>query len=259
MRRDASGPTPPDARPEPIRAAFADALPARRSISEQVARRILDMIKSGNLRPGDQLPTESQMAVAFGISRPPLREALKALTLMGVLASRQGGRYTVTDLSPSRLTEPFSLMLSGATYDVEEHFEARAAIDLELVRLCCARAGGPERTRILRLARDGAAFAGDPVAFRLNDIEFHQAINAGARSPTLSTVAEALYDVGLPLRRIASGLPGVIAHSVGQHVSVAQALAARDAEGAVSAYRAHLDHVAETTRLSMDLDGKEPR
>ena len=38
------------------------------------------MIKSGNLRPGDRLPTEAQMAVAFGISRPPLREALKALT-----------------------------------------------------------------------------------------------------------------------------------------------------------------------------------
>jgi len=58
------------------------------------------MIKSGNLKSGDKLPTEQQMCLAFGISRPPLREALKALTLIGVLKSRQGGRYLVTDLTP---------------------------------------------------------------------------------------------------------------------------------------------------------------
>ena len=70
---------------------------ARASISEQVSNRILNMIKSGNLKAGDKLPTEQQMCLALGISRPPLREALKALTLMGILESRQGGRYMVTD------------------------------------------------------------------------------------------------------------------------------------------------------------------
>jgi regulatory GntR family protein len=59
----------------------------RRSISRQVANRILSMIKSGNLKSGDRLPTEAQMGIAFGISRPPLREALKALTLAAATAS----------------------------------------------------------------------------------------------------------------------------------------------------------------------------
>lgn len=252
-RERAVPPAPPPAAGDPAAPAFADALPARTSISEQVARRLLGMIKSGNLMPGDQLPTESQMAVAFGISRPPLREALKALTLMGVLASRQGGRYTVTDLSPARLAEPFNLMLSGLTYDVGQHFEARAAIDLELVRLCCERAEAGALVRLLRLAQDGAAFESDPVAFRLHDIEFHQAINDGARSVMLATVAQGLYDVGLDVRRIASGLPGVIATSVAQHVEVARALVARDAGAATAAYRAHLDHVRETTQRSIAL------
>ncbi|MBA3520205.1 MAG: FadR family transcriptional regulator [Rhizobiales bacterium] len=98
------------------------------------------MFKSGNLKAGDRLPTEQQMGIAFGISRPPLCEALKALTLMGVLESRQGGRYTVTDLSPSRLVAQFNVMLSVGDYDVHEHFEARAVVDLELVRLCTERA-----------------------------------------------------------------------------------------------------------------------
>ena len=76
--------------------AFGGGALERQSISEQVANRIMGMIKSGNLRPGDRLPTEAQMGIAFGISRPPLREALKALTLMRILESRQGGRYTVS-------------------------------------------------------------------------------------------------------------------------------------------------------------------
>ena len=107
---------------------FAGGTLERRSIAEQVSNRIMAMIKSGNLKPGDRLPTEAQMTLAFGISRPPLREALKALTLMGVLASRQGGRYTVTDLSPGRLMASFNTMLSVSDYDVDQQFEARALV-----------------------------------------------------------------------------------------------------------------------------------
>jgi GntR family transcriptional repressor for pyruvate dehydrogenase complex len=241
---------PPDAAPLPD---FAVAALERRPISEQVANRILAMIKSGNLKAGDKLPTEQQMGIAFGISRPPLREALKALTLMGVLESRQGGRYTVTDLSPSRLVAPFSVMLSVADFDVDEHFEARAVVDIELVRLCTVRASAEQRHRILKLAIDGRAFHQDPVAFRLLDIEYHQALNNAAGNRLLSALAQGLYDVGLDIRRVASGLPGVIEKSVVQHCEVANAVMAGDAEGAMGAYRRHLEHVRDTTIESMAL------
>lgn len=224
---------------------------ARKPIAEQVANRILAMIKSGNLRSGDRLPTEAQMGIAFGISRPPLREALKALTLMGVLESRQGGRYTVTDLSPSRLVAPFNSMLSFADYDVGEHFESRALVDLELVRLCALKASNEQRERIMALAVDGRAFHDDPTAFRLLDVEFHQALNDGAGNRMLAALAQGLYDVGLDVRRVASALPGVIEISVGQHCDVARAVLAGDAEAAVRAYRRHLEHVLETTIRSM--------
>jgi DNA-binding FadR family transcriptional regulator len=223
----------------------------RRPIAEQVAARIMGMIKSGNLKSGDRLPTEAQMTIAFGISRPPLREALKALTLMGVLASRQGGRYTVTDLSPSRLVAPFNTMLSVADYDVHQQFETRSVVDLELVRLAAQRGTREQLTRIHKLAVDGGAFHDDPVAFRLIDIEFHQAINDAAGNPLLSSLAQVLYDLGLDVRRTASEVPGVIAKSVGQHVIVAEALMVRDEDAAAAAYRTHLEHVRDTTLQSM--------
>lgn len=229
----------------------------RRSIAEQVATRIMAMIKSGNLKSGDRLPTEQQMTIAFGISRPPLREALKALTLMGVLVSRQGGRYTVTDLSPSRLVAPFNTMLSVADYDVHEQFEARSVVDLELVRLCTERASPELRQRIHTLAVDGRAFHADPVAFRLLDIEYHQAINTGAGNSLLSSLAQVLYDLGLDVRRTASEIPGVIDISVGQHVEVADAILAHDADAAVAAYRKHLEHVRDTTIQSMALANRQ--
>ncbi len=237
--------------PAPSTAASLTASLDRRSISEQVVDRILSLIKSGNLKTGDRLPTEAQMTIALGISRPPLREALKALTVMGVLESRQGGRYTVTDLSPSRLVAPFNVMLSVSDYDVNEIFEARAAVDLDLIRLFSLNASPEARQRILQLAIDGRAFHDDPVAFRLLDIEFHQALYVGGGNRLLSTVALGLYDVGLDARRVASTMPGVIVKSVAQHVEVAEALMATDTGGAVEAYRHHLEHVRDTTILSL--------
>ena len=227
----------------------------RRSISEQVANRIMAMVKSGNLKSGDRLPTEQQMGMAFGISRPPLREALKALTLMGVLDSRQGGRHIITDLSSSRLIAPFNAMLSVADYDVDEHFEARAAVDLDLVRACVAKATPEQRQRILRLAVDGHAFLADPVAFRLADMEFHQAISSAAGNRLLAAVSQGLYDVGLDLRREASALPGVIKTSVAQHIAVAQAVMAGDAGAALAAYRLHLEHIRDTTIRILAMSG----
>jgi GntR family transcriptional regulator, transcriptional repressor for pyruvate dehydrogenase complex len=223
----------------------------RRPIAEQVANRMLSMIKSGNLKSGDRLPTEQQMAIALGISRPPLREALKALTLMGVVESRQGGRYTVTDLSPSRLVAPFNSMLSFADYDVNEHFDSRALVDLEVVRLCTLKATRDQRRRILTLAVDGKAFHDDPVAFRLLDVEFHHALNDGAGNRMLAALAQGLYDVGLDERRVASAMQGVIEKSVRQHCEIAEAVVAGDTESAVRAYRRHLEHVLETTIQSM--------
>ncbi len=225
--------------------------PPRRPISEQVASRFLAMIKSGNLRAGDRLPTEQQMTIAFGISRPPLREALKALTLMGVVESRQGGRYTVTDLSPSRLVAPFNVMLSISDYDVHEHFEARAIVELKLISLAAERASPDQRKRIVQHAVDGRALTDDPVAFRLLDFEFHQALYDAASNRLLSALAQALYDVALDVRRVASSLPGIIETSVGQHIEIAEAVILGDAAAAVAAGRRHLEHVRDTTILAM--------
>lgn len=230
---------------------FEGTTPERGSIAEQVAGRILALVKSGNLVAGDKLPTEQQMSIALGISRPALREALKALTVLGVLASRQGGRYTVTDLEPSRLMAPIQFLMFVKDYDVTVHFEARATVDIALVKLASERASDEERQRISRLARDGQAFLADPVGFRVLDFEFHQSINTAARNPLLKTVAEGLNDIALDIRRIATETAGVIETSVEDHARIAAAIARRDATAAAAAYGEHLRHTRETTERAL--------
>lgn len=224
-----------------------DASFARGAISEEVANRILTMVKSGDLKSGDRLPTEGQMTLALGISRPPLREALKALTLMGVLESRQGGRYTVTDLTPLRLVGPFNVMLSSKSYDAAQHFEARSIVELDCVRLCAERAGVDCRTTLSRMAAEGHALEGNAEAFYHLDRRFHGAIYAGAGNVFLETVALGLYTIGLDIRRGTTHLPCLVERSCDDHSRIAEAIARGDPCAAVEAYRGHLLNIRDTT------------
>jgi GntR family transcriptional repressor for pyruvate dehydrogenase complex len=138
---------------------------------------------------------------------------------------------------------------------VHEHFEARAVVDLELVRLATIRATPEQRQRIMQHAVDGRAFFEDPVAFRLLDIEFHQSLNDAGDNRLLSTLAQGLYDISLDVRRVASAMPGNIEKSVGQHIEVAEAVMAGEAGAAVAAYRRHLEHVRDTTISAMAKSG----
>ena len=79
---------------------------SRKPVSERVAMKLLDLIRTGNLKAGDKLPTENELAAALQVSRPVVREALRGLSILGIVESRQGGRCYVTDLSPSRLVAP---------------------------------------------------------------------------------------------------------------------------------------------------------
>jgi len=222
----------------------------RQTVPDQVAQRIIALVKSGNLRAGDKLPPETELASAFQISRPSVREGLKMLRMLGVVESQQGGRYYVTDLSTSRLIKPIEFIVLLQDYDAEAHLEAREAIDLTLVRLACARATPSEIQKLRALATTGHKFTTDAVSFRLLDFEFHQTINNAARSPMLARIALSLYELGLEFRRIATETPGVIDVSVGDHDDIANGIAKRNPEQAVKAYRKHLEHVRRTTVLA---------
>lgn len=227
--------------------------PAREPASQRVGRRLLELVRSGNLRAGDRLPTEHELADALEVSRPVVREALRGLGLMGVVESRQGGGAFVTDLSPARLASPLQLVLPLNEDNVGALYEARRAVECEMVQMGADRIAPSVAARLRELVRLGHEAVDDPVAFRVVDREFHAALTGLAGNPFLDRIAASLYEIGMEYRRVASETPGVTASSAVEHEAIVEAIEARDPKAAAAAMDDHLASIARTTEEAMRL------
>jgi GntR family transcriptional repressor for pyruvate dehydrogenase complex len=231
----------------------------RKPVAERVANRLLELIRSGNLKAGDKLPTENELAAALQVSRPVVREALRGLSILGVVESRQGGRCYVTDLSPSRLVAPLQMVIAVDESNVDALYEARAAIEGELLKLGARRVSEAQLAKLREVVRAGYELTGDAVGFRVMDLEFHQTLMEIAGNPFLERAARFLYELGIDYRRIASETPGVIARSAAEHEAIVDALATRDPDKAAEAMRVHLKSIARTTYDAMNAISNKAR
>lgn len=127
-----------------------DAVIQRASISQQVADHILGRIDRGELRPGDRLPGERDLAASLGISRVPLREAISALCVLGILEKRQGNGTYVAAFSPRTLGR---ILRTCAMLDDDlsgNLFEARMAVEGTAVRLAAQNAAPEDLQAVAR-------------------------------------------------------------------------------------------------------------
>ena len=209
-------------------------------VAQQVVDRILDLVRTGMLRAGDRLPSERELIDIFGISRPSLREALRALSILGVVDSRHGGGAFVTDLEARTLLAPLDFFLSLSETNLADAFEARRTVEIAIVRRAAAEAT-PEDVDELRgmLAAHAKLFA-DPVGFRILDSRFHARLSATAGNVVLERLAYALYNMGLDIRRRATEDPALIRRSLEEHTAIVRAIAAGDPDAAALAMAAHL-------------------
>ena len=223
----------------------------RLPVSERVAMKLLDLIRTGNLNAGDMLPTENQLAAALQVSRPVVREALRGLSILGIVESRQGGRCYITDLKPSRLVAPLQMVIAIDESNVDALYEARVSVEGELLKLGVQRVEDSQIARLQEMVTAGYALTSDPVGFRVLDLEFHQTLMSLANNPFLERVALSLYDLGMEYRRVASETPGVIARSAAEHEDIFNAVSQRDPELAAAAMRSHLQSISRTTYDAM--------
>ena len=77
-----------------------------KKISEEIVDQIKSLISKGDLKPGDRIPSERELAVMLGVSRPSVREAIMVLDAMGFLEARQGGGTYVRSLMDASITDP---------------------------------------------------------------------------------------------------------------------------------------------------------
>lgn len=222
---------------------MADPLP------DQIANRVVSLISERALQPGDRLPPERQLASTMGVSRASLREALRALSLMGVTEMRHGAGNYVATLEPAGLMRPLGLVLALSDTGFRELFEARKLVEPRLAELAAVRATADELERLAACADASEAAVGDEEAFMRADLELHGIIAGAARNAILARVAASLGELGVASRLATTSLRGMQDQVVHDHRAIVAAIAARDAPGAGAAMLAHLEDV-ERRRLA---------
>ena len=144
--------------------------------SEMVIEEILKNLKSGDLKPGDRLPTEREMTRMLGVGRSSIREAVKGLVLMGYLEASQGkGTFVRSDAPDGNLSYD-SLQNIMAAENILDLMELRHIIECKAVGLAAVRADTADMGRIVQALDQMKACRQDPKAFYVPDFNFHMAI-----------------------------------------------------------------------------------
>ncbi len=219
----------------------------RESVAEQVARRILDLVVARQLRPGDQLPPERDLAESLGVSRPSVREAIRGLSILGVVRSRQGGGSTISALDAQALLSPIQFFLALEESNIRALYDARSLIESDVARRAAVSMDNAALDRLQGVLAAQAGTLTDATAFRASDFAFHEAIWQGCGNPFLRRIGESLNVLGLEVRKRASETAGVLEQSFRDHRRLLDALRARDPEAAAQAAAAHMQNVYQST------------
>jgi GntR family transcriptional repressor for pyruvate dehydrogenase complex len=218
----------------------------RLKVNEEIARELQNQIRRGELRPGDQLPSERQLAGLFGASRGSVREALRALELSGVILSRQGGGNFVSEIPPGTSTQPLSQFLERQREHLLDLSEARQMFEPRLAFLAAERAT-PDDIDALRRAveEQERGLREDDVDAVFNaDRLFHQTIAEAARNQTFIMLHNYLSDLVAGGRREAvENSSSRRTQSAKDHRAIYDAIASGGAAAASTAMLQHLKNV----------------
>jgi GntR family transcriptional regulator, transcriptional repressor for pyruvate dehydrogenase complex len=162
------------------------------SVTDDAIAKIKEMIVSGELRPGDRLPRESDLAQRLGLSRNSLREAVRALSLVRILDVRQGDGTYVTSLDSGVLLDALSFLLDlHHDNNVVHTLEARRALEAAAAALAAQYIEPHELDRLYFLMEEAARCA-TIEEFVDNDLEFHRSIAIASRNPVLVALLDSL-------------------------------------------------------------------
>lgn len=229
----------------------------RESIATQVARRLVEYIISGEIEPGARMPSERQLAEAFGVGRSAMREALKSLSMIGLIDVRQGdGTYLKradTALLP-QIIEWGLLIGEQRTLDL---VDARQCIEIDLAGLAAQRRTDDDIAELERIIRRMERSANDEDAFVEADVSFHLKVAEAARNSVLRDIHSSIQAllrawIGRVIHAADSTLP-----SFEEHPPILEAIRDRDPDRAKLAMESHMQSAAK--RLATTLRAEELR
>ena len=199
-------------------------------LSETIRNALIDEIASGALRPGTDLD-EQNLADRFAASRTPVREALRQLSVSGLVEVRPRRGVVVTRMTPERIMDMFEIM---------------AEIEALCVRLATYRITPIERSKLMALQESSIAFVerGDVDAYDTFNRDFHEALYRATHNAFMVEQAIAIRMRLTAFRRAQLRQGDRITRSHEEHGGVMEAIAQGDGDGAARRMRAHMLNAA---------------
>jgi GntR family transcriptional repressor for pyruvate dehydrogenase complex len=217
--------------------------------AEIVVQHVRGLIERGELRPGDRLPPERELAVQLGVSRPSVRAGLRSLAAIGVLQTRHGAGTFITDGPPMLGSEPLSFMAALHGFTRDEMFEARRALEVGVAGLAAERATDEQIATIAEEVTGMFASLDDPQTFLIHDIRFHRAVAAASGNPILASLVEMVSALFYEQRRKTAQHGRDLKQSAQMHRVIYHAVRAHDPKRARSAMSEHLSLAQQAQAL----------
>lgn len=213
------------------------------TLSEKIVSQISDHLVRGELKPGDKLPSERELAEQFGVSRTVVRDAVKTLAGRGILRVRHGAGIFV---APERddlvghwreLSELLPLQGTG----LRDLFELRMTLETRGAEWAAQRRSDHHLERFRSILDDADWHTDDPKIISERNAQFHVAIAEASQNLVLVRVMLTLLDLLASSRRYTLGMPGRTDLTTKQHRKIVAAIEARDPEAARKAIAEHLN------------------
>ena len=223
----------------------------RIKVSDSIVEHITSLIMSGELKAGDKLPSERELAMSLGVSRTALREAVRTLSLMDLLSVKQGGGTFVTELVPGSFMKPLSPMLAMGKMNILELIEARRIIEPKAAALCAGRSSEDDIGEINRIVGEMKAGLNSMRRFNDLDLMFHMSVAKGAHNSVISATLDAIKDALYEQVQEIQSLPGAQERALLFHSAMAEAITARDCAKAEKLMLRHIEDVEKTAKRYM--------
>jgi GntR family transcriptional repressor for pyruvate dehydrogenase complex len=212
----------------------------KNSISDDIVQQIMKQISIGNLQPGQRLPSERDLCKSFNAGRSSLREALRCLSIMGVLNARVGEGTSVAIDGSKFLETVMQWCFITEKYDIKNLMELRIALEGLAAARSAERATEEDIQNMDNLISRMEIAVSDPKRFGALDLQFHVCI---ARSSQNQVIFDLVLLIRGQLARAISAvlvLPQARPLSIEEHTAILKAIKRRNPEAARKAMQAHL-------------------
>lgn len=228
---------------------------------EHVIDSIKGMIARGELKCGEKIPSERDLAERFNVSRVPIREALKILEYMGILDSSRGDGTYVRNITVEDLIGKMDFAVTATADTLMDLLELRISLETFAAYYAAQRRTDEDIASIQKLLRDmrEAKKVNDGTEESVQNLRklshgFHQALVRAAHNAVLSSVYEYLYELLDISRQFTINNSGISYSSIVAHEALFSKVIEGDAEGARQCMEEHMEDVRYNLKSTMGTD-----